>query len=53
MRRLQQKVGVINPDEVTEFWRKAEERFPAFENKWGNVIEFIIKNSPVDRGRRY
>lgn len=47
MRRKQQIDGEIDQEKVIDFWEKAEEEVPGFDEKYGNIIRFIIERIPV------
>lgn len=47
MRRLHQIAGQINQEEVREFWQRAEEQIPDFEDQYGEIIYFISDKVPV------
>ena len=48
IRRLAQKRKSIDAEEVLKFWSEAEGLYPGFEEKYGEVISFIVKKTPVD-----
>lgn len=47
IRRLHQIEKEINQEEVEEFWQRAEEQIPGFEDQYGEIIYFISDRIPV------
>lgn len=47
IRRLHQKAGQIDKEEIMEFWQWAEEEMPGFEEKYSVVIDFIVNKTPI------
>lgn len=47
IRRLHQKARQINKEEVMEFWQRAEEEMPGFEEEYSAIIDFIVGKTPI------